>query len=351
MHEHFALQHLVGESHWTERTRRRILQAASYSYPVLITGPTGTGKELIARAIHLHSTRADQPLIPFQCGRLPNEMTRLQLFGHAKGANPLATHAALGCFGAAQGGTLLLHDVERLDLETQDRLLATLRRKRNRREGELDDHSTEVQIIVTSTGDLREAARRGEFRLALLYSLNAISIPALPLSERRSDVAPLARYILARITFEHGQAYRPLTPAALALLEAYDWPGNVSELEQELERAVIMTAGSELDLEDFVDLFARVEASSLGDPPKQQPEDETNGFETVPHLPAVTGRWTSLAELEADHLRTTMRSAGQNPKIAARLLGLELSVLQKKLRQHRIYGAPSSTPLSDRSAG
>jgi DNA-binding NtrC family response regulator len=361
MHDHFALQRLVGESHWTERTRSRILQVSRYSYPVLISGPAGTGKQLVARAIHAHSPRSSQPLIPFHCGRLPAAQAQLQLFGHAAGASKLARHAALGCLGAAQGGTLLLHEVGDLDLDTQDRLLQVLMEKRSRPVGATRDRAADVRIIATTSRDLREAAEAGSFRLPLLYSLCAIRVKALPLSQRRADIAPLARHIVARVTLENGLPYRPLTPDALALLEAYLWPGNVSEMEQVLEQAVLASGGGALELVDFAELFAsvqrQVESAGCGESGvreggeagEREPES-VNNYEAIPRLPVVAESWPSLLQLEAEHLRATLRRAGQNLAVAARLLDLELPELQAKLAKHRLQLPPQPTPLSDRLA-
>ncbi len=356
MHDHFAFQYLVGQSHWTEHTRRRIVQASRYTYSVLITGPQGTGKDLIARAIHAHSPRADRPVIPFRCGTLPAALTSTQLFGHTSGAGPLARGAALGCVGAANGGTLLLHEVGDLDLAAQDRLLAVLMQRRARPVGAGPAAAVDLRVIATSSRDLGAAARAGHFRFRLLYALNAISISALPLCQRRADIAPLARHVIARFTFEQGLPYRPLTPSALALLEAHDWPGNVVELEQVVEQAISTSDGCVLDLEDFPELFATIQERTIDAARRDVSDGEpVNEFERVPTMPVVAGRWPSLEELESEHLRATLRRSGQNLTVAAGMLGLDRIELQAKLKRHGILlpgqmWPGQSTSMSDQPA-
>ena len=242
-----------------------LLQASRYSYSVLITGPQGAGKELIARAIHAHSPRAEQPFIPFRCGTLPESMTARQLFGHAAGAGSLTRHAALGCLGAAQGGTLLLHEVGDLDLDAQDRLLDFLHNSAAAA-GRRRCNSVRP-TFASSRRRLRIWARRhapGRFRLRLLYSLNAITIQAQPLAERRADIAPLARHIAgaghagARSGLSRLDAGGAGAAGGLRLAGQCRRSWNVS-----IEQAIASSPESQvLDLEDFPDVFAAVQEQS-----------------------------------------------------------------------------------------
>lgn len=335
MMDNFALERFVGSSDWTEQTHKRIQQAARYSYPVLIFGPAGTGKKLIARAIHAHSERSSEPLIPFRCGRLPSRLEIQQLFGHATGASPLARGAALGCLGAAQGGTLLLEDVDQLDAATQQRLLELLKSKRLIADGACDSEACNVRIIATSRVDLKDAAREGLFSFELLYYLNAITLATEPLKNRLSDLAPLVRHFMARITLEHGLSFRRLTAAAMALLETYSWPENAAELEDELEVAILSTNSDVLDLFDFPRLLDAVE-NDLNSEPESTPQVDVpvNAFESLPALPKVASDWASLDQVEGEHIESTLRRCGYRLRVAARMIGLELPQLQAKIRQH-----------------
>jgi DNA-binding NtrC family response regulator len=315
---------------------------------VLITGPSGTGKRLIARAIHAHSARYEQPLIPFCCGQLPEPLACLQLFGHAAGAGKFTPHAALGCLGAAQGGTLLLNEVGDLDLASQDRLLQVLNEKRCAPVGSNGQPMADIRVIATSSRDLRDEVRAGRFRLKLLYSLNAISLQAQPLSARRMDIEPLVRHILARITLEQGLEHHRLAHAALALLQAYDWPDNVTQLERVLEQAVLTSTGPVLNLDDFAELFVAMQEQDASARQVSRRDEPANSYESIPNLPVTAGNWLSLDQLEAEHLRATLRQSRHNLSVAARLLGLNIADLQAKLARHRLLmPGQSTTTLSD----
>ena len=240
MHDTFALDRLVGDSAWTLRTRREILQAASGSQSVLISGPAGSGKQLIARAIHAHSSGGAGPFIPFRCDQVPPSLRTAQLFGHAAGTISLSPNAALGCVRAARGGTLYLDEVAHLDAACQERLLAILRADGAAAAAQTAAPQTPaIRVIASSSIDLHLEVQRGRFRLDLLYELNRIALTTMELKQRREDIPPLVRHLIARITLEHGLPLKQLTAPAMALLQAWDWPGNVDELQQQVERAVV----------------------------------------------------------------------------------------------------------------
>ncbi len=341
MQDNIAIHSLVGASAWTDRARRRILQAASYSYPVLITGSAGTGKRLIARAIHAHSHRAAQPLILFSAAQLPPRLAASQLFGHTAGAGELTRHASLGCIGAAQGGTLLIEEIGTLDRDAQHRLLQQLKARSRSPLGSSLSRPSDLRLIATSTRDLREEARAGRFSWELLYRINAITIQTRDLHDRPEDILPLARHILARTTFERGLPLPSLTPAAVALLEIYAWPGNVDELEPVLEQAVANMAGTVLDLEDFPGLL---ESIPIGPTPKPLPpqSEKVNAFEAVPVPPGVAGNWPTLAQLEAEHLQSTLRRCHHRVAVAAQMLGLRPLELAEKMKRYGLR-IPSPT--------
>jgi DNA-binding NtrC family response regulator len=316
----------------------------------LITGPTDTGKELIARSIHAHSARADRPLVPFRCSHLRYPLNACQLFGHVAGHGILTRHAALGCCLAAEGGTLLLDEVGDLDATAQQLLLHVIKEKRVTPVGGEVGRSVNLRIMATSSKDLTSEVRSGRFSFELLYRLNALTVTAAPLRERRDDILPLARHLMARITLENGLPLKRLTPAALALIEAYDWPGNVTELEAELERVVVESAGeSVLDVDAFSRIFERIHSAKAEDSPTATWEmsEPANALERIPPSTVVEGHWPSLAEVEAEHLRSTLEAARYNLTVAARMLKVDVDDLRTRLRRHEIrLSLPRrSTPL------
>ncbi len=330
----FAFRKLVGKSAWTRRTRRRILQISNYSYPVLITGPSGSGRELVARAIHAHSARADQPFVPFRCSFVPESLCASQLFGQAQDASELIPSATLGCFGVADGGTLYLEEVADLDFATQAQLLVALEEKRIVPFGASEARTADVRLICSSSRDLDREVDQGRFSFELLYRLNMLPVSVLPLDQRVEDIEPLVRHVIARVTLENGLPFKQLTPSAMALLQAYHWPGNVDQLCEVVERAVVFTNELRLGPDAFPDVI-----EACDDRPAEAPIPEAeavNDHESIPGVPVVDGRWPTLDDLEAEHIRETLIEARYNQAAAARMLAIPLATLMEKIRKHRI---------------
>ncbi len=362
MRDDFAFERLVGESPWTARTLRRILQAAAYNYPVLITGPVGTGKELIARAIHQHSPRSRQRIIPFRCSKARGPLGLAQLFGQTAQAFSWMPSATMGCCQAADGGTLVLDEVGDLDFESQSRLLELVTTKRPRPVGGEPRKALNVRIVATSTRDLREDVREKRFSFELLYRLNALSLETIALRERLEDVAPLVRHVMARVTMERGVSMRRVTPAALAFLESYSWPGNVAELEHVVEHAVLAWPHREvLDVECFAELLEEIESRSEWPEdlskavPSRDAERPVNAFESIPSMELTAGSWRSLDEVAANHLRSTFQLAQGNEVVAARLLRISLEEFRQRWRavagDSHVALPPSDVPSTDRIKG
>jgi DNA-binding NtrC family response regulator len=249
----------------------------------------------------------------------------------------------------------VLHEVGNLDLPAQDRLLEVIRSKRLWPIGGPCGRAIDVRIVATTSRDVKADVERGRFRLPLLYSLSAISVKTLPLRERPADIAPLARCIIARLTLELGVEQRWLTAAALALLQAYDWPGNVGQLKRVLEKAVANSTGDILGLEDFAEVFEAIQPSPPRlSSPKGCVAERVNALETIRRRPTPIASWPTLSEVEREHLRVTLNAAGQNLALAARLLDLDAAELHEKLLRHRLPG-PVPVPrrsgiVNDRSA-
>ena len=275
---------------------------------VLIAGETGTGKELLARAIHYDGPRREAPFVDVNCAAIPEQLLESELFGHEKGAFTDASAAKPGLFEVAHGGTLFLDEIGHLPLGLQGKLLRVLEERAIRRVGGTKRIAVDVRIIAASHVDLAQAVERREFREDLYYRLNVVQLELPPLRHRRDDILPLARHFLARFAAEYGIAVPGLTPGAERALHAASWPGNVRELRNAIERALLLGGGPELDAGD-VQAPARSSSSNGG---------------AVP-FPAT------MAEVVGAAAREMVALCGGNKSDAARRLGISRSRLQRLL--------------------
>jgi DNA-binding NtrC family response regulator len=247
----YRFEGILGES----RALRQALERASLVIPhasatLLITGETGTGKELLARAIHYNGPRRDAPFVDVNCAAIPESLLESELFGHEKGAFTDATTTKPGLFEVANGGTLFLDEIGHLPLPLQGKLLRALEERSIRRVGGTRTIAVDVRIIAATHVDLAAAVRRREFREDLYYRLNVVPLSLPPLRDRREDVLPLARAFLTRFSREYGLRQPRLTPAAERALSVHMWSGNVRELRNVMERAVLLHRGESLDASD-----------------------------------------------------------------------------------------------------
>jgi len=245
-----GFQTIVGSSDPMRRAldqARRVTQHGGVT--VLITGETGTGKELLARAIHYEGPRATGPFVEINCAAIPAALLESELFGHEKGAFTGAIATKPGLFELAHGGTLFLDEVATMPMELQAKLLRALESREIRRVGGQRTHHIEVRVIAATHGDLRSAIARGEFREDLFYRLNVVALALPPLRERMQDVEQLAEVFLERLAATYALPVPPLTPALRAALHAHPWPGNVRELRNTIERGLVLSARGTLDPE------------------------------------------------------------------------------------------------------
>jgi two-component system, NtrC family, response regulator AtoC len=272
---------------------------------VLVLGDSGTGKELVARAIHERSTRASRPFVPIHCGALPREVLESELFGHEKGAFTGALSVKPGLIELADGGTLFLDEIGEMEPESQVKLLRVLESRSFFRVGGTRPRRVDLRLVAATNRDLSEALRSGQFRQDLFYRINTITVQLPPLRDRREDVALLARHFV-----EANAAYgrKRLSAAALASLEAYAWPGNVRELEHAIERAAILTKGEEIQPDDL-------------------PPEVTRGVSATASAP-VAG---SLEAMERQHIVSTLREVGGHRGKAAALLEVDPKTLYRKI--------------------
>lgn len=242
---------IIGESDAIMEVIRAIGQVAGTDATVLISGETGTGKELVARSIHRRSRRRDKPLVKVNCAAIPESLIESEFFGHARGAFTGATEDRQGRFDLADHGTLLLDEIGELPLRLQSKLLRVLQEGEFEPVGSSETHKVDVRIIAATNRDLREMTEEGSFREDLYYRLNVYPIPVPPLRERDDDVVALARHFLNRFSQRDGRDPARLTPAEIRRLKSYRWPGNIRELRNIVERAVITGRDGSLNLPEL----------------------------------------------------------------------------------------------------
>ena len=298
---------LVGRSGGMLGVYKQIALACASDAPVLVTGETGTGKELVARAIHRHGGRAARPFVPVNCGALPEGLLESELFGHVRGAFTGAVADKRGLFEEARGGTIFLDEIGEMSPALQVRLLRAIELGEVRPVGSPRATTVDVRVIAATHRDLERAAREGTFRQDLYYRLHVFSVRVPPLRERREDVPLLAAHFLAGFA-SRGRGAASLTPAAVAALAAHDWPGNVRELENSLERLAVEARGGTIDVADLPPAFR-----------ERKPSLEEPLFAGLP----------SLEELEKRYLRHVLSAVKGNRSRAAEALGIDRRTLYR----------------------
>jgi len=277
---------------------------------VLIQGETGTGKELIAHAIHHRSSRAGKPLMDLNCSAIPENLMEAHIFGHEKGAFTDAKTQHKGLFELADGGTVFLDEIGDLSLSLQPKLLRFLETQTFKRVGGTRDLQVDVRIIAATNKDLMQSTREKTFREDLYYRLKVMEIHIPPLRQRRDDIIPLAYSFLSHFNEEFKKAIEGISPKAETLLEAYDWPGNVRELKNSLERAVLLANGEEI-------LPQHLPWEVRGEEDEEPPTQYSLNY--------------SLEEMERMHILNVLQDTGGNKSLAARRLGISRSTLREKL--------------------
>lgn len=307
-----GFSHLVGTSASLEKMLRQARAVAATSATVLLTGENGTGKEMLARAIHEESPRSGAPFIAVSCAALPESLIESELFGHEKGAFTGATQARKGRFELADGGTLLLDEIGELSPAVQVKLLRVLQERTFERLGAAKTLTVDIRLIAASNRDLEQEVEAGKFRRDLFYRLNVVPLTLPPLRERQEDIPLLAAHFAAKAAEKHGR-HTPEIDAALvdALLE-YDWPGNVRELENVIERLVVLTPGARLGVEFLPEKMLRTLPGTTA-------ADETT----------IEG---AVAALKRRMIANALQSEGGSKVAAARRLGISRSYL------HRLIG-------------
>ncbi len=317
-----ALAHpaLIGSSLGPLRKQLETI-AGRHSW-VLVTGENGTGKDVVARFIHVHSGRSEQPFVPVNCAAIPEELIESELFGHVKGAFTNALHDKKGKFELAHRGTLFLDEVGDMSLKTQAKILRVLQEQTFERVGDESAIKVNVRVIAATNKNLMDEIAKGNFRQDLYYRLNVIPIHLSPLRERRSDISELVQYFLEQICGELGIALKRMSDGALAHLHRYAWPGNVRELRNLIERSCILTEDIEITDE-------MLPASMLGSDLTFSAEAEHLGLSAV-----------SLKEAKTDFERAfilgRLEENDWNVSKTAEVIGIERSNLHRKIRAYNI---------------
>jgi Nif-specific regulatory protein len=342
---------------------RMVRLAAPRPANVLLIGETGTGKEIIAKAVHKLSRRSDGPFIRVNCGALHENLLESELFGHVKGSFTGAVENKIGRFEAAHGGTIFLDEINSTTPKLQVKLLRVLQEREFERVGESRTIRVDVRIIAATNASLEDLVASGEFREDLYYRLNVIPVVLPPLRERRDDIALLAQFFLRRYAEQHKCVVPELTPAVIEALKAHDWPGNVRELENALERLIVLSDGGPITPE--LVRFSRpnyVLRSAKGgggatDVPSLIRALVRAGLHT-PLPPGLKGYHPFLVdELERELIEAVMRDCGDTKVTAADRLGINRNTLHKKLDEYRKKDARTAPqpveepPPSEAAAG
>jgi DNA-binding NtrC family response regulator len=311
---------LIGESAPMREVRRVIARVAEGDATVLVNGETGTGKELVARAIHAMSPRAGQPFIAVDCAAVPGELLESEFFGHEKGAFTGAIRRRKGSFELAHGGTLFLDEIGTMGLEVQAKLLRVLQEREIQPVGSERKIAIDVRVVAATNRNLREAVRQGGFREDLYYRLNVIPLRLPPLRERPDDIPALVDHFVGKHGRRLARRIERVDPAAVALLATAAWPGNVRELESAVERAMTLADGPVLDAAAFASV---AEEATRDSTPEQRA--------ATPVAPRDAGGMPSLADLERDYIMQVLQATRWNRREASRILGISTVTLWRKI--------------------
>ena len=320
-----GLENFTGKSPAMEAVYRLIRRAAKASATVLVEGPSGTGKELVAKALHDLSPRADGPFVAVECSALPATLLESELFGSVKGAYTDAIDRA-GCFETADGGTIFLDEIGEIDPAVQVKLVRVLETHTFQRVGETKNRKSDFRLVVATNRDLARLVREGKFREDLYYRLNVIDIHLPALKERPGDIALLASRFLKEYAKENGGTVTGIDAQAMKALEDYDWPGNVRQLRNVIEKMVVLSGGGKLTLEDVPLEIARRETDS------RQPTADTREAPDDAPQPVAAAPATSLADVEKSQILAALAAARNNKSKAAIALGISRRTLHRKLK-------------------
>lgn len=315
----YGFENLIGKSSQMQCICELIEKVSAFKSSVLITGESGTGKELVARAIHATSPRKDRTFLAINCGAIPDSLLESELFGHKKGSFTGAIQDRKGFFEEADGGTLFLDEIGDIPINLQVKLIRALQEGEVRRVGEERAVSVDVRVIAATAKDLLAEVERGAFREDLYYRLNVLPIHLPPLRERLEDIPLLVEHFIAKYNKSHGLACRGSTPAVMRLLLAYPWPGNIRELENMVERAMILSEKDRIDAEAIPESVAQFQ--------KQGGKRFTDDIFSIKVMSRI---------IEEQFIRKALKRTHGNKSQAAKLLELSYPALLSKIAEYGI---------------
>jgi DNA-binding NtrC family response regulator len=320
----FGLENIVGRDHRMQRVFDLVERIADTRATVLITGESGTGKSLLARAIHRRSSRRDQPFVEVACGAMPETLLESELFGHAAGAFTGAVGERIGKFAQAHKGTIFLDEIGTASPGLQVKLLRVLQEFEFEPVGSTKTQRVDVRVILATNEDLAQAVQAGRFRQDLYYRINVITIELPPLRERLSDIPLLAQHFLQRTAADAGKTSAAFTDEALAALTRYTWPGNVRELQNVVERAVLLARGPQIGLEDLPSQIAAGQPVSVAGVPDQPLKN-------------------ALQAPERAIILSVLERHNWNRNATAEALGINRTTLYKKMKRLGLLDAPRAS--------
>ena len=317
----YKFDNIIGNSPAIQQVFSRMEKILHTDSTVLILGESGTGKELVARAIHFNGSRKDKPFIPINCGAIPGELLESELFGHMRGSFTGAVADKPGKFEMANHGTIFLDEIGTMPLHLQVKLLRVLQEQETERVGSTRPTKLDVRVISATNADLEERVRRGQFREDLYYRLNVIPIPLPPLRERYEDIPLLAKHFLRKICMDMNRPIMNLSQNAVKALGGYEWPGNVREMENAIERAVALTDGDVIDQQDLPPQIGGVPLDDSPIPALQLPEEGLNMAVTIAHI-------------EQALIKQAMDKSSNVKARAAALLKINRTTLVEKIKRY-----------------
>ncbi len=321
--ERYGLHQIIGKSKGIRQVLELVDRAAPTKSNVLITGESGTGKELVAKAIHFASTRKNGAFVSVNCMALNPGVLESELFGHEKGSFTGAVAMRRGRFELAHGGTLFLDEIGELSQDLQVKLLRVLQEKKIERVGGSEEIEIDIRVVTATNKDLQAEVEKGNFREDLFYRLNVVQIHIPALRERREDIPMLFAHFMEKVAQENGVPKKGITPEALEFLAGYEWPGNIRQLENIVERCMVMVHGETIGVNDL---------------PPEVKDDETQLKNAIDLLPMELNLADTLDRLEAAIIRRALVRADFVQVKAAEQLGISKSLLQYKLRKYGITG-------------
>jgi DNA-binding NtrC family response regulator len=318
---------LVGSSREMQEVMRQVEMAAPSTASVLVTGETGSGKEMVARSIHMLSPRADRPFVAINCSAIPESLMESEIFGHEKGAFTGAAERRIGCFELADGGTLLLDEIGEMPAQTQAKLLRVLEDHKVRRLGSKVETPVDVRMVAATNKNPEQAVADGHLRQDLYFRLNVFHVHLPPLRDHKDDLPLLIEYLLAEISEKHGKKVSGVGADVMDLFKSYPWPGNVRELRNVLERSAIASDRGTITRQHLPSEFGRARAKS------------SVGLGAI-RFPVGT----TVDAVERELIVQTLAATSQNKTRAAELLGISLKTLHNKLKEYEAGRKNASQP-------